>query len=105
MPFSLAQPIGCPFVTSMLPVCSFKAYSGDFEAIQIIFLSNFACAAEACNLLKKKGGYLCLYTIRHLNGSRETIIFKRLILYKLFWRVEDKIQMKNGRMSEQIYNN
>ncbi|MDP8323106.1 MAG: hypothetical protein RAO94_12210 [Candidatus Stygibacter australis] len=98
MPFSLALPIDCPFVTSMLPVCFFKAYSGDFEAIQKIFRSNFACAAEICNLLKKKEGYSCLYTIRYLNGSRETIIFKELIIYKLFWRVEDKIQMKNWGM-------
>jgi len=37
MPFSLALPIACPFIALGLPVGFFKAYSGDFEAIQIIF--------------------------------------------------------------------
>jgi len=54
MPFSLALPIACPFIALGLPVGFFKAYSGDFEAIQIIFRSYFACAAETCNFLKKR---------------------------------------------------
>jgi len=75
MPFSLALPIDCPFVTSMLPVCFFKAYSGDFEAIQIIFAAILP-VRQRHEIYLKKEGYSCLYTIRHLNGSRETIIFK-----------------------------